>query len=120
MSIEADFQATLSAYAPLTALVGTRIAQNAVSTPGRPLVVFVTSHERTLGLNNALLADECTISVQCWADTAAAADQVADAVQAALATGAALAASAVVVDRSTAYDDELGADGTILTVDWWL
>ncbi len=120
MSIESDFQATLAAYTPLTTLVGTRIAQNAVSTPGRPLVVFITSHDRTLGLDNSLLADKCSISAQCWADTAAQADQVADAVQAALATGPAIAASAVVTDRSTVYDEELGADGTVLTVEWWL
>ena len=87
MSIEADFRATLAAHAPLTALVGTRIALNAAPEGAvMPLVVFSSSHDRTLGLDNSLLADRAELAVQCWAETAAAAESVADAVTAAVAT----------------------------------
>lgn len=120
MSIERDFHATLAAHAPLTALVATRIAQNAV--PGgaaAPLVVYIATHNPTLGLDNTILADQCLLQTQCWGNTAAQADAVADAVQGAIATGLAAAAGAVVLDRASAYDEELGMDGTVLTVEWW-
>ena len=119
MSIESDFRATLAAHAPLTALVGSRIALNAVADgAGTPLVVFTATHNRTLGLDNSLLADQCSLAVQCWADTAAAADAVADAVIAAVAAAPA-ASGAVVVDRASTFDPDIGLDGTELTVEWW-
>ena len=118
MSVESDFRALLAAHAPLTALVGTRIALNAVPEQSAlPLVVYAVSHSRTLGLDNSLLADQCAIAVQCWADTATAADAVADAVVAAIATAA--AGQAAVLARSTTFDPEMGLDGTELTVEWW-
>ncbi len=118
MTIEADFRATLAAHAPLTALVGSRIALNAIDAPGMPCVVFAASHDRTIGLNNTLLADQCAIEVQCWADTAAGADAVADAVIAAVATASA-AAGACVLSRASSFDAELGIDSTVLAVEWW-
>lgn len=119
MSIEADFRALLAGHAGVAALVGTRIAQNAVpDAAGLPCVVFNANHNRILGLDNSLQADQAAIAVQCWAETAAAADALADAVTAAVATAPA-AAGAVVLDRSSAYDAELGLDATALTVEWW-
>lgn len=120
MSIESDFRATLAAYAPLTALVGTRISQNAVS-PGStsPCVVFSAAHSIDSALDGTRLGDQCSLQVQCWAETAVAADAVADAVVAALATGLAAVAGAVIVDRASAYDEELGLDATVLSVEWW-
>jgi hypothetical protein len=119
MSIEADFRATLAAHAPLTALVGTRIALNSVPENSVfPLVVYAVSHDRTLGLNNSLLADQAAIDVQCWADTAAAADAVAEAALSAL-VNAPSASGAVALTRSTTFDPELGIDGVILSVEWW-
>ena len=119
MSIETEFRALLAGYAPLTALVATRIAQDAVPEgAAAPLVVFAGSHQRTLGLDNTLLADQCTLIVQCWGNTGAQAAQVADAVIAAVATATA-SAGAVVVDRATTFDPELGLDGQLLTVEWW-
>ena len=119
MSVETDFRALLAGYSSLSALVSTRIAQDAVPEGSVfPLVVFACRHDRTLGLNNTLLGDTCTLSVQCWADTGAGAAAVADAVVAAVATAPA-AAGAVVLDRASTFDPDLGADGVQLTVEWW-
>ena len=83
-----------------------------------PLVVFACRHDRTLGLDNSLLADQCALDVQCWGTTAAQAALVADAVVDAVATAAA-AAGACVLTRATTHDPDLGLDGEILTVEWW-
>lgn len=119
MSVETDFRALLAGHAPLTALVGDRIALNAVPEgQAAPLVVFSCRHDRVLGLDNTLLADQCALDVQCWANTAAQAAQVADAVIAAVAT-ANPAAGAVVLQRSGTHEPELGLDGESVTVEWW-
>ena len=115
MSAETEFRALLAANAGLAALVSTRIAQNAVPQGAVfPLVVFTASHNPSYGLDSAPLDDEVTFSVQCWAATAVQADAVADAVDTALAGSA-----GIVTDRSSAYDQELGADCTALTIQWW-
>lgn len=120
MSAETQFRLALVNDAALTALVGSRVALNAVPEGAvMPLVVFTAAHDRTLGLNNELLADLCTFSVQCWGTTAAQADAVADAVIAAIATLAPAASGACVIDRASAFDAEIGFDGTTLTVEWW-
>jgi hypothetical protein len=119
MSVETDFRATLAAHSALTALVSTRIALNAVPEGSdAPLVVYACAHNRTLGLDKTLLADQCTLAVQCWGATAVQADAVADAVVGAVATAAA-AAGACVIDRESTFDAELGLDGVLLTVEWW-
>lgn len=119
MSIETDFRAVLAGYPPLTALVGERIALNAIPEgSAAPLVVFAATHQRTLGLDGGLLADLCSLQVQCWGHTSAQADQVADAVIAAVAT-APSAACAVVLTMDSTFDEELGLDGVMLSVEWW-
>ena len=119
MSIETDFRALLAGYAPLTALVGTRIAQDAVPEGAAfPLVVFSASHDLTLGLNDNLLADQCSLSVQCWGLTGVSASAVADAVAAAVAT-APDSSNACVLSRATTHDPEISADGVQLGVEWW-
>lgn len=119
MSVETDFRALLAGHTPLSALVGARIALNAVPEGSAfPLVVFAASHDRQNGLDGALLYDNTTLDVQCWAETAAAADAVADAVIAAVATAPVLH-SATVLSRATNFDPDLGADGTALQVSWW-
>ena len=119
MSIESDFRATLAAHAPLSALVAGRIALNAVPEgSGTPAVVYSVRHDRTLGLDGSLLADQASIAVQCWADTAAEAEAVADATVAAIGTAPA-ASGAVVLDRSGTFDAEAGLDGVVLSVEWW-
>ena len=104
MSAETSFAALLAGYSPLTALVGTRIAQNAVpQNEPMPLVVFAASHAPTLGLDNTLLADEVSFTVQCWASDAVTAASVATQVQ------AAIGARAEMVGSSDAYNPELDA-----------
>jgi len=116
MSAEADFRAALAAYSPLTALVGTRIAQNAAKQgDAAPFVVFTAEHDRTLGLDNTLLADRVTFSVQCWAATAVAADAIAEAVTSALAP-----IFVPVLSSATGYDPETGLDAVMLTIDWFI
>lgn len=121
MSVETDFRAALASHAPLTALVSTRIAQDVVAEgTAYPLVVYGVNHARILGLDNALVADQCAIAVQCWAETATQAAAVADAVVAALAASAtAVAANAVVTERATTTEPEIGKDGVLLSVEWW-
>ena len=122
MSVETDFRAALAAHAALTALVSTRIAQNAVPQGNAyPLITFVVDHQRDLGLNNTLMSEACTISVQCWAETPAAASSLADAVEAALAASAtAIAHDATVVARSGTFDEEMGLDAEQISVEWWV
>lgn len=119
MSIESDFRALLAGYAPLTALVGARIALNAVPEgQAFPLVVFSASQDRQNNIDGTLAYIACTLSVQCWAKSSEASNTLADAVIAAVATAPALR-SALVTERSTTFDPELDADGTTLTVSWW-
>lgn len=119
MSIETDFRALLAGHAGTAALVAGRIAHNAAPEGSAyPLIVFNAQHDRQFGLDNTLLADQCTLTVQCWAATAVTADAVADQVIAAL-TLAPPFAGAVALTRTSAHDPELGLDGTVLTVEWW-
>jgi len=119
VSVETEFRALLANAAGVTALVGTRVALNSVPQGSAlPLIVFSVSHERTLGLDGTVLADQCTLAVQCWAETAAQADAVADAVVTAVGTATADRGAAVTA-RSTAFEPELGLDGVALAVDWW-
>lgn len=115
MSAEDDFRTLLAGNAGVTALVSQRIAQNAIRQgDAPPYVVFTSQHQPDLALDNTVLADQVTFTVQCWAKTALLADQVADAVTTCLAS-----AGVVVTGRATGYDEELGLDATVLTVDWW-
>lgn len=114
MSAETDFRALLVADAGVTALVGTKVAQNAVpSSATVPLVVFTASHDESRGLDGTLLDDKVTFQVQCWAKTGVEADAVADAVQ------AACIGTCSVVERGGTFDEELGLDCAVLTVEWW-
>lgn len=114
MSAETDFRALLVGNAGVTALVGTKVAQNAMP-PDKapPFVVFTATHNPSYGLDGTLLDDEVTFDVQCWATTSLTADAVADAID------AALPASHAVVGRASGYDSELNLDCTVLTIQWW-
>jgi len=119
MSIESDFRATLAAHSALVSLVGTGIALNAVPEgTGYPAIVYAVAHSRTLGIDNSLLADQALITVQCWSETAAGAEAVADAVVSAI-EDAPVQAGAVVLDRGNTFDQDLGLDGVVLSVEWW-
>ena len=119
MSAETDLRALLAGNAGLAALVGANIAHNAIKAQtAPPYVVFTCSHTPVLSVLGQQLADQCLFSIQCWGKTAANAEAVADAVQAALAT--ALSARGVATTaRASGYDEEMGFDATILTVEWW-
>lgn len=121
MSAETDFRAVLAAWAPLTALVGTRIAQNAVDAGvALPYVVFSAQHDPALALLDGVpLAQRVSLGVQCWGATAAEADAVADQVVAALQAGAPPARGAALLGRAAGYDGELQLDATVLTIEWW-
>lgn len=116
MSAETDLQGWLTGYAPLTALVGTSIAQNAVPQgASMPYVAWTTQHAPDYGLANNLLAEGITATLECWAEDAETADAVADQVAAAL-----QAQRVLITARSTAFDGDLGLDATVLVAEWWL
>lgn len=115
MSVETDFRAALLARAELVALVGQRVAQNAVEPQqALPLVVFTSAHAPEYAIDNSLIADQVTLETQCWAQSALQADAVAAEVQAAVE-----AAGHLVTSRASAYDGDLDLHATVLTVEWW-
>lgn len=116
MSMESDLRALLVAYAPLTALVSTRIAADRIEQGAiRPFVVYTrTATEPVQSLDGAVHANKATFDVQCWADTRTSAEQVADAIQAAL-----VADARAIVGRASGYDADLDLEATVISVDWW-
>lgn len=120
------FRAALASHAGLAALVGQRIALNAITVDApAPYVVYTLATE---GQGATLLGDPAdddlryTITAECWAasapDAGAVADQVAAAVHAAdQAPGSNLCAT--VTARATGFDAETGLDACVLTIDWW-
>lgn len=121
MSIENDLVAVLSAYAPLTALVGNRISQHAVDpNDSLPVVVWNSSSDPLDGLDGDGQIEQSTITLECWATTAVGAAAVADQVAAALdAYDATHGTESVdVTSRQGAHDPELGLDGEVVTVQW--
>ena len=116
MSMESDLRALLVAYAPLTALVSTRIAADRIEQGAiRPFVVFTrTGTEPIQTLDGAVLANKASFDVQCWADTRTSAESVADAIQAAL-----VADARAIVGRASGYDADLDLEATVISVDWW-
>lgn len=119
MSVETDVRALLAGYAPLTALVSTRISQDVADEgAGYPLVVFTVRHAPVQAVDGTTVADQCTVAVEAWGKTATEAAGVADQVVAALAT--APAARAVrVLDRGTGHDADTGYDSDAITAEWW-
>lgn len=117
MSVDTTFRALLAGYSGLTALVGTRIALNAVpESSAYPLVVFVSGQQHELGLDNTLHGTAVTYSVQCFAESAAGADAVATQVKAAVATDL----DYVITDEASGFDEDLGLDAVVLTVQTWV
>lgn len=115
MSAESDLQALLEGAAGVTALVGDRIAQNAIDQgQDAPYIVYTSQHTPEYGLSNAVLANNVQFRIECWAGTAAEADEIADAVRAAL-----LADGVVCTSRVTGHSPETQLDATILVADWW-
>lgn len=115
MSAESDFQALLEAAAGVTALVGTRIAQNAIDQgEAVPYIVYTSQQTPDFGLANNVLATNVQFRIECWAQSAAEADAIADEVRDAL-----LADGVVCTSRVTGHSPETQLDATILVADWW-
>lgn len=116
MSMESDLRALLAAYAPLAALVSTRIAADRIEQGAiRPFVVFTRTGTETIQtLNGAVHANKATFDVQCWANTRTSAEAVADAIQDAL-----VADARAIVGRASGYDADLDLEATVISVDWW-
>jgi len=116
---ETQFRAVLAAHSPLTAVVGNRIALNAVPEGAvYPLVVYAVRADPVQTLAGEIDEDLATISVQCWAANPAAARTLADLVRAAIATADATVGAYVTAD-ATVFDEEVGLDGVQLDVEWW-
>lgn len=117
-SAESQFRAVLAAHAPLTAVIGTRIALNAIPEGGGfPCVVYAVRTEPVQTLLGAGDEQQSTISVQCWAANPLAARDLTDLVRDAIDT-ADTARCAYVLSESTVFDEEMGLDGMQLEVDW--
>lgn len=121
MSAETNLRADLAAYAPLAALVGTRIAADKVpQNSARPFAVFVRQETEVITtLDGASHGARIKFAVQCWGDTRASAEAVADAVQAALAASTREPYGIPIDDRSAAYDPDLDLEAVNLIFDWW-
>ena len=121
MSIENDLVAVLTAYAPLTALVGNRVSQHAADpNDAMPLVVWNSSSDPLQGLAGDDQIEQSTITLECWATNAVSAASVADQVTAALDAYDSThgTESVTVTSRQGAHDPELGLDGEVVTVQW--
>jgi hypothetical protein len=121
MTIETDFRAMLIADGAVSAIVGTRVAQNAIPQGfALPYIVYVAEHDPQRGLNGVEHVDQCQIECQCWAKPAAAADALADAVEAAVETydNAQATKAVYVVARRSGYDTDLALDTTVLVITW--
>ena len=117
-SAESQFRAVLAAHAPLTAVIGTRIALNAIPEGGGiPCVVYAVRTEPAQTLLGDGDKPQATISVQCWAADQLAARELADLVREAIDTADA-ARCAYVLSDATVFDEEMGLDGVQLEVDW--
>lgn len=115
MSAADDYRAALLAHAPLAALVGTGVAENAVDKGTTvPYVVFTGQVERFGGLDGGQHCAKHTFRTQCWAASSAEASAVADAV-----TAAVEAAGETVLGRESGYDADLALDAEVLIVEWW-
>lgn len=116
MSAETFTNATLSAAAGVTALVGAKIYPDEIpQTAVLPFIAFeraASAPEYTL--NNTLAGTRVDIQVACWAATRIAAEQIADAVQAAM-----LTAGATHSERQALFDEETGSRGALIGFDVW-
>jgi hypothetical protein len=119
MSIETDVCALLVGFPALAALVGTRVALNAVN-EGTPLpyVIVSAQHAFTYTLNREISADQAAVTIECWGKSAAQAEAVANAAADAV-LAAPLDTGATLLARVGGTDPENGLDASVLTVEWW-
>lgn len=119
MSAETQFRALLVGHAQTSALVGDRVAINAIGQGDAvPYIVFTAAHDIERNLAGDVIDDRVTFTTQCWADTAVGALAVAGAVQACIGSAPPeLGVSVQALD--TSYDPEAKLDSVTLTVEWW-
>lgn len=105
MSAESDLYASLSAHAPLVAIVSDRIWPDVIPEGATlPAVVYArVSTEPVVSVSGRYFGDDASMLVQCWANDRDSADACADAVSAALRS-----AGHSYTGRSGGYDSETG------------
>lgn len=116
MSAESDLYTVLSSYAPLTALVSTRIYPDAIpEDKALPAVVYSTEAATPEWcLNNSLAATGYRFRIAAWGTTRTAAAAVGDAIVAAL-----LAAGVPYDNRFSGFDAEVGQFADVTEITWW-
>jgi hypothetical protein len=112
MSIETDIRAALLTDTALTALIGQKLALNAMDQDAAPpYIVFSCRIDRELGMDNTVLGQDATLEFQCWGRSA----EQADAVSAALIDALRSKTEAEPLSRSTGYDADMGFDAAIVS-----
>lgn len=120
MSVESDLVASLLAYAPLAALIGTRLSPDKVlDKTARPFIVYTVRREPLHTLDNVRRSTLYEFNLQVWADTRASADDVADALEAALAASALEEGGIPVDERQTISEPDLDFEGNEVSFTLW-
>jgi len=116
MSAESDLYTVLAGYAPLTALVSTRIFPDAIpEDKALPAVVYSTEAAAPEWcLNNSLSATAYRFRIVGWGTTRTAAKAVGDAIAAAL-----LASGVPHDNRFSGFDAEVGQFADVVEITWW-
>ena len=116
MSAESDLYAVLAGYAPLTALVSTRIYPDAIpEDQALPAVVFSTeSATPEWCLNNSVAATPYRFRIAGWGTTRTSAKAVGDAVVAGL-----LATGVPYDNRFSGFDADVGQFADVVEITWW-
>jgi hypothetical protein len=120
MSAETTLTATLLAYAPLTALVGSGSSariypDNVPQEKALPCVAYSrTATEHTYTIHGSVIAEKASIEVWCMASRRADAEQMCDQVAAAC-----KAAGYTLVGRRAELDTEAEVWGSVLNVEVW-
>jgi hypothetical protein len=118
VTVETDFRARALAHAPLVALVGQRVALNALPQDSvLPGVVYAVRHAEERTLDGTLVADDAAVEAQCWAKTGAEALAVEAALTAAV-QHVESASSCTLIDKATAYDQETDLHAVQVTYQW--
>lgn len=113
MSAETTLYSTLSAAAPVTAIVGTNIyPDQAPQELDPPFIVYERAGtDPTMTIHGTIVATKVTVDLHCLADTRAIAEDLADKVVAAL-----VSAGFEYLDRAASFEPELNKCAATVTV----
>lgn len=116
MSAETELYAVLSAASGLTALVDTRIYPDAIPEDSTlPAVVYGrASTDPVLSISGQKFAETARFQITAWDKTRTSSSAVAAQIEAAL-----LASWQPAINRSSAFDGEVGLFATTLETDWF-